>query len=117
MTLCLSLLVFLSAYLLIRKYALLVSSKAIVKIIWDANNEWILETKNGEVIQAILAPESYIHSFMTILIFKYNIEGLHKFLPAYKCCVILLKDNVDASDFRRLRVRLKVGKPIESETL
>ena len=116
-----------SAYFTINKYALLDSSKVIVKLIWDANNEWILEAKDGEIIQAELKRDSYIHSFMTILIFSRSPDeakrnpgetpGLRKLHPGYKYNVILLKDNVDANDFRRLRVRLKVGKPIEDDIL
>ena len=119
--------IILSAYFVINKYALLNSSKAIVKLIWDANNEWILETKNGKTIQAELKRDSYIHSFMTILIFSRSPDeakrnpgetpGLRKLHPGYKYNVILLKDNLDENDFRRLRVRLRVGKPIEENIL
>ena len=119
--------IILSAYFVINKYALLNSSKAIVKLIWDTNNEWILEAKNGETIQAELKQDSYIHPFISILIFNCRQDGVQanagKFTGFYKlklgftCNVILLKDNVNENDFRRLRVRLKVGKPIEEVNL
>ena len=119
-----STLIILSAYFVISKYAILNSSKAIVKLIWDANDEWIIETKSGNTVQAKLKQDSYIHPFITILIFNRileaeqrnpsSISGLQNLHPNYRYNVILLKDNIAANDFRRLRVRLKVGKPIET---
>jgi len=116
-----------SAYFSIGKYALRKTSSAIVRMIWDANNQWILERKDGVLIDAELMRDSYIHSFMSILVFKPCFEEVqekpksHLILNQFNLVntynVILLKDNVNSNDFRRLRVRLKVDKPIEADTL
>ena len=99
------------------------SVNTIVSLVWDTNNEWILTTKGGDSICAELMQDSYINPLMTILIFKCRpVEaprnpgkflGLRKLHPRKQHNVVLLKDNINENDFRRLRVRLKVGKPIE----
>ena len=100
--------VFISAYFSIFKITLQKSKNSIIKLVWDGNNEWILENKIGEKINAELLKDTYISSMMTILIFKCEGQFVTK-------NIVLLKDNIDENDFRRLRVRLKVGKPIEIE--
>lgn len=98
-----------SGYFVLAGAALKKTSSAVVKLVWDANNEWILETKVGETLNAELMRDSYINSFITVLIFK--CEG--RMLNTH---VVLLKDNVDVNTFRRLRVRLKVGNAIEMDS-
>ncbi|HFE37478.1 MAG TPA: hypothetical protein ENK06_03530 [Gammaproteobacteria bacterium] len=106
------LLLLLSANYSINKYALLKAANAIVSVVWDANNEWKLETQDGTVWSAELVPDSYVHPLLTILIFK---EVSEKRLKLFPSNVVLLKDSINTGDFRRLRVRLKVGKPNDPE--
>jgi hypothetical protein len=104
-----------SAFMLLRKYGLQKTSDSIVNIIWDSNNDWILERRDGKSFVAELMFDSYINPLITILVFKRTEFGY--FYPDSIRNVILLKDNVDADSFRRLRVRLKLGKTIEQKVL
>ena len=95
-----------SGYFVLNKYALKKSPNAVLGVIWDANNEWMLKTKVGDTLSVELMRDSYVNPMITILLFKQ--ESKLGYIS-----VILLKDNIDENDFRRLRVRLKVGQPID----
>ena len=103
-----AILIAVSAYISIFQTAFRKSSSAIIKLVWDSNNEWILENNRGEQLNAELLRDSYVSSVMTVLNFKCKNHFRHK-------SIILLKDNINENDFRKLRVRLKVGKPIDLE--
>jgi len=110
-------LIYWSAYTTISKHAWKKSSNAIVGLVWDANDEWFLKFKSGEEITARLHGESFTHPMLTVLNFRsqgvvYETQEkpplYAKLHPGYS--VIILKDNVDKNDFRRLRTRLKISK-------
>jgi toxin CptA len=84
-------------------HALLVSRRAIVQLIWDAEGKWTLLTLKGERLTAQLQPTTYLHPHLVILNFR-----LGKLWE--RRAVVLLPDSVDADTFRRLRVRLALTK-------
>lgn len=98
-----------SAYFTIQKYGRQKLASAVVRVVWDADDVWQLETLNGQYFTMTLLPDSYVHPSISIL--RFNPISGQQF--AWGSLIILLKDNVDADSFRRLRVRLKVGNPIE----
>jgi len=76
-------------------------ASSIVGLIWDIEDEWFLLQKNGEKILVALDGNSFVHPWFAVL----NFRQKNKYLSR---SVILLSDNIDKNDFRRLRVRLKV---------
>jgi len=78
------------------------SAKAIIKVIWDASDEWFLVTRSGEQMPANLVGDSFSHPRLAVLNFKIPEHFFQK-------RVVLLRDNVDENLFRRLRVRLKIS--------
>ncbi len=100
-----------STYYTIQKYGRQTLASATVKIIWDTDDVWQLETKNGQRSMVTLMPDSYVHPTISILRFNYSSNQRSVWASLCAVTVILLKDNVDEENFRRLRVRLKIGKP------
>jgi len=78
---------------------------SITGLIWDIVDDWYTLDKQGNKTQVILDGNSYVHSWIAILNFKQQDRWLSK-------SVILLRDNINQNDFRRLRVRLKVTRPV-----
>jgi len=97
-----------SAYFTIQKYGRQQSASAVVGVIWDADDVWQLEMQNGRRSTVTLLPDSYVHPSISILRFNY-VSDQQSVRGSLSATVILLKDNVNADSFRRLRVRLKVG--------
>ena len=72
-------------------------------VVWENNNNWTLTTTKGAELQAKLLPTSFVHPLLTIV----NLKLTHKpWYSGYRS-LILMKDNLDAEIFRRLRVRLR----------
>lgn len=88
---------------LITTHALRNSKKSIRKIIWDANDDWLISTRIAENVKMTLQRDSFIHPMLTVLRFKQS----GKFFPV---SAILLKDNINENEFRRLRVRLTLSR-------
>jgi len=84
-------------------HALRSSEKAVTKIIWDANDEWLLSGSARQNVKVDLLGDSYVHPKLTILRFKEPDK-------MWSNSVVLLKDNIDENDFRRLRVRLNLSR-------
>jgi len=93
---------------LISLHAIHASSKSVNKIVWDANDEWLLFFKDGSSTAVTLLGDSYIHPRLTVLRFKES----EKFLSR---SVVLIKDNIHVDVFRRLRVRLKLSRGSDVE--
>ncbi|MDH5258045.1 MAG: hypothetical protein OEX07_08545 [Gammaproteobacteria bacterium] len=74
---------------------------SVTALIWDIVDDWYVLDKQGNKTAAVLDGNSFVHPWITILNFK--LEN-HRFSRS----VILLKDNINSNDARRLRVRLKV---------
>ncbi len=88
---------------LVSLHALRSSEKAVTKIIWDANDEWLLSGRARQNVKVDLLGDSYVHPKLTILRFKEPDK-------IWSNNVVLLKDNIDENDFRRLRVRLNLSR-------
>jgi len=82
-------------------HALKHSSASIVGLVWDRNDDWLVLDKSGKQWEVVLDGNSFVHPWFSILNFKQENKWLSQ-------SVMLLSDNVDKNDYRRLRVRLRV---------
>ncbi len=82
-------------------YGLKKMSSSIIGAVWADGDEWILFDKRGNEYNVVLDGNSFIHPWCSVLVFKQKKHIFSKNL-------ILLSDNIDKNDFRRLRVRLKI---------
>ena len=98
--LLLTLFILYSAYYSITRYALLSAPDAVVTVIWDHNDKWKIRTRRSREQVVKLMWDSFTHPNLTVLNFKRQGQFFSQ-------SVILLADNVNKEDFRRLRVRLK----------
>lgn len=78
---------------------------AIIALDATAEGEWIVTTARRGKCRGMLARDSVVLPWLTVLIFKLE-DGRRR-------SVVLLPDNVDVHSFRRLRVRLRY--PMEPE--
>ncbi|MDT8384687.1 MAG: protein YgfX [Gammaproteobacteria bacterium] len=70
-------------------------------LIWQADGDWLLETADGETLDARLHESTYVHPWLVVLNFRLTDRpGLLSFT--------LAPDALDKETFRALRVRLKV---------
>jgi toxin CptA len=69
---------------------------------WKADGDWLLETVDGESLNATLHESTYVHPWLVVLNFRQ--EGKHGLLS-----FVLAPDALDRELFRELRVRLKVA--------
>ena len=93
--------VLLSLWLTARQQGWLKQPAAIRRATWQANGDWLVETGKGEVLEARLLPTSYSHPWLVVL--NLRLEGRR--LPR---SLVLLRDSLDETTSRRLRVRLEV---------
>lgn len=68
-------------------------------IMWQSDNHWLLTSHNIRYA-AVLMPESLVTPMLVILLFRDE--------TGRRQSVVIWPDSVDASAFRRLRVRLKL---------
>jgi toxin CptA len=90
-----------SFYFSLRRQALLSSPRAIVQIIWDSQNVWLLHQRNGIECVGKLLPSCFVGPRLVVLNFVVGFWWR-------RISVILLPDNVDSEALRRLRVRLRI---------
>lgn len=69
---------------------------------WQADGEWLLETRDGQQLKASLHESTYVHPWLVVLNFRQ--EGKRGLLS-----FTLAPDALDPETFRELRVRLKVA--------
>jgi len=91
-----------SAYYSISYHALKNLPSSIIGIVVLADGRWLLQLKSGQEIEAKIDGNSYVQPFCTILVFQCEDRFLSR-------SVVLLRDNVEKEDYRRLRVQLKVA--------
>ena len=101
--LLLSVVIALIGMYLIAVHAMRSADKSINKIVWDANDGWLISSRIAENSKMILLGDSFIHPLLTVLRFKQQKKN-------FATNVVLLKDNIDENEFRRLRVRLKLSR-------
>lgn len=86
----------------LRKQPGRVGEGGVQTLIWKADGDWVLETTEGELLNAPLHESTYVHPWLVVLNFRQeNKRGLLSFT--------LAPDALDGETFRELRVRLKVA--------
>jgi len=65
---------------------------------WDSQGQWWFYDRGGTEYRAELLPGAYVHPWLVILRFRVNLVIRD---------LVLVPDNVNATQLRRLRVRLK----------
>ena len=73
------------------------------RLVWQTENDWQLELRNGETLSAELRPSSFLHPWLVIL--NLRVEGRR-----LSQSLVLACDSLDETTFRQLRVRLTVEK-------
>ncbi len=94
----------------VKSYATKQLPSSVVGLVWDADEQWFIQTQEGKTQPVILNGNSYVHPKFTLLNFKQENKWFSK-------AVILLWDNVDENSFRRLRVRLKITNLMDKEVI
>ena len=72
-----------------------------VRLIWNEQNEWLIQTKGNEFV-GVIQKSSFISVRLTVLNFK--LDNKKHF------SVVIAQDNLHKDLFRQLRVRLKIEK-------
>lgn len=96
--LMLVLVVFISLHFFYQK----TTSNKFSKIVWLSDNQWNLYRSDEDFSEARLTVMSFLTSWLVILAFKIDDAGRVNVLIPY--------DMLDAENFRRLKVRLKILK-------
>jgi len=97
-----------SYYRSYRKHVLHKGSRAIRRIVWQADGGWFLEDQSGVMREARLRPSSYVHPRLVILNFDLTRS---KGRPS----VVLCPDSMDTDTLRRLRGRLRTQGKIAAD--
>ena len=97
----LTILVVAHAVYAIRRHALLRDASSVVRVLWDAQDQWTLTRRDGTTFSARLLPGSYLHPLLTVLNFKVA--------NWRRTSVVMVPQRVDAEGFRQLRVRLMLA--------
>jgi toxin CptA len=84
-----------------RQYLFRYGRRAVTNLVWQAQDQWQLDTANGETIKARLLGSSYVNPWLIILNFRPEQGG--RVLP-----VVIMPDSVDSTTFRRLSVKLRL---------
>jgi len=80
--------------------ALLRAPRAVIAVEIKEDGSVALQTRRGEWHECRLSGDSYVSPWLTLLVLRQE----NRLTPRY---VAILPDNVDAEDFRRLRVWLR----------
>lgn len=99
--LMLTFLIVVHAVYVVRRHALLWNARSVVRLLWDAQDEWTLTRRDGTKFYAKLLPGSYLHPLLTVLNFKVT--------RWHRVSVVILPPRVDTENFRQLRVRLMLA--------
>lgn len=86
----------------IRRHALLASRTAVVAVELHELDRAVLQTRNGLWHDARLLETTYVSPFLSVL----NLRITGRLVPRH---MLIVKDNVDPEDFRRLRAWLRWG--------
>jgi len=94
-----------SLIFVLRRYAWLTSAKSICQIKWESKEKkWLLQQKNGEILEANIKTNSVVTPYFAILGFRVanHTNAIHHVSRP----VLIFPDNVDKEEFRKLRVLL-----------
>jgi len=89
-----------SAVIHSRQYLFKNSKRAVTNLVWQEQNQWLVDTASGETINAELLGSSFVNPWLIVLNFKP--EQGRRMLP-----VVIMPDGVDSTTFRRLSVKLR----------
>jgi toxin CptA len=84
----------------LRQVALLKAPESIIAIEIKEPAKLALQTRRGEWHECSLSGDSYVSAWLTIVLLKIDKKRFPR-------CAVITPDNVDADDFRRLRVWLR----------
>ncbi len=85
-----------------RRSVMLLSTRAVSSVVNEGGEDWLLNLRNGEVLDARLLGSSFAHPWMTIMHFA--VEGQRRMRA-----VVIMPDATDSTSYRRLLVRLRNG--------
>lgn len=95
--------VLLAAFLFhFRRYVTLKTPRAVVGLVSEGGEDWLLTLRNGDVLDGRLLGSSFAHPWMVVMHFK--VEGRRRFWP-----VVIMPDGTDSTSYRRLLMRLRNG--------
>lgn len=84
------------------RQGLYLANRSIISIQISPSGQWQVCLRNGNVLQATLASNSFVSAYLCLLNFK--VLG-YVFFPS----VIIFRDTVDRDSFRRLNARLRLN--------
>lgn len=90
------------AFYSVLRHALLRAPESVVRVLWNAEDVWLLSLRNGTTREAKLVPGSFVHPLFSVLNFK-----LTRWRGA---SLVIFRGRVDVEQFRKLRVRLLLTK-------
>lgn len=83
-------------------HALLRTPRSVVRLLWNAEDVWILTLRDRTTVETQLVPGSFVHPLLTVLNFRIT--------RWRRAPVVIFPGRVDAEVFRKLRVRLRLTK-------
>ncbi len=84
-----------------RQYLFRRGQRAVANLVWQDQEQWQLETVQGETINAILLSSSFVNPCLIVLNFKPVTGG--RMWP-----VVIMPDSLDSTTFRRLSMKLRL---------
>ena len=85
----------------LRRYLFRTCKRAVSRLVWRAQGEWLLETVRGDTVTARLLGSSFVSPWLIVLNFRPHRGG--RMWP-----VVIVPDSVDSTSFRRLSAKLKM---------
>jgi toxin CptA len=83
-----------------RRFITFTAPLAVRRLVWTAEDRWVLYPNDGVTREARLLPSTYIHPLLVILRFRAEDKSRY--------AVILPHDSVDPDSHRRLRAQLRL---------
>lgn len=83
----------------LRRHATLSAAAAVRRLVWTRDGEWLVTDAEGLASVARLLPGAFVTPWLVVL----NLRSGH----GARHSVLLTRDNCDAEQLRRLRVRLR----------
>jgi hypothetical protein len=91
--------VLVSAITISRQHVTLRAARAVTRLVWTRDGEWLLSDAGGRALPADLQPGAFVTLRLVVLNFRLG--------DGRRSTVLLTRDNCDAVQLRRLRARLR----------
>ncbi len=104
-----------SAYRTISRWALLSAPQAVTALVWDDAGEWLLKLAGGEQVAAQLLPGTFVSPRLVVLNLLSRSPEVGAVRVRKRFPVVVAPDSVDRDTLRRLRVRLRIHGLRETE--